>query len=104
MIPHAGVVGATFQACTIGSIATSFGRPETASPLHHPTTETASAAQWSKGYFIESVSQRSLIRVRQYLREQLVNHPNEAIPGWTGDTPEFEPAGQDDMQFPKSVY
>jgi len=60
--------------------------------------------QWSKGYSIQSVSPRSLIAVRKYLRAQPNHHPRDTIPGWQGDAPEFEPAGQDDVQFPKSVY
>ena len=46
--------------------------------------------KWTKGYSIESVSPRALEAVRQYLRQQSIHHAQEAIPGWSGDVPEYE--------------
>ena len=54
--------------------------------------------RWAKGYSIRSVSLRSLPTVREYLRQQPVRHPNEAIAGWEGDQPEYETAGQDEWR------
>ena len=45
---------------------------------------------WAKGYSVDSVSQRSLASVRTYLRAQPLKHSDEAIPGWKGDTPEYD--------------
>ena len=54
--------------------------------------------RWAKGYSIHSVSPRSLAAVREYLRAQPLRHPEVAIPGWTGDEPEYEQAGQDEWR------
>ena len=54
--------------------------------------------RWAKGYSIYSVSARSLVAVREYLRAQPTHHPEEAIPGWSGDQPEYEVAGQDEWR------
>src|SRR5207245_1288845 len=43
---------------------------------------TGRELQWSKGYFIQSVSPRSLDADRQYLRAQPNHHPRDTIPGW----------------------
>ena len=67
-------------------------------------SSTGVELQWSKGYSIQSVSPRQLIPVRHYLRQQPTHHPQEAIPGWPGDVPEYEPAGGDDIQIPRSVH
>ena len=48
---------------------------------------------WAKGYSVESVSARTLEPVRRYLRGQPTHHPDEAIVGWEGDTPEYDQAG-----------
>ena len=48
---------------------------------------------WAKGYFVESVSARALEPVRRYLRGQPTHHPDEAIAGWEGDSPEYDPTG-----------
>jgi REP element-mobilizing transposase RayT len=47
---------------------------------------------WSKGYSVASVSERSTNVVRAYLRRQPLHHPEEAIAGWEGDTPEYDNA------------
>jgi putative transposase len=57
--------------------------------------------KWSKGYAIHSVSARSLPAVRQYLRDQPRHHPAEAIPGWKGDVPEFDPDGGEEWRAPE---
>jgi len=49
--------------------------------------------RWAKGYTLETVSPRVLDAVRQYLRTQAERHPQETIPGWAGDTPEYERTG-----------
>jgi len=48
---------------------------------------------WAKGYSVESVSGKALEAVRAYLRRQPTNHPDEAIPGWEGDAPEYDQTG-----------
>ena len=53
----------------------------------------ADGLRWAKGYTLETVSPRALEVVRQYLRTQPERHPEEAIPGWAGDTPEYEQTG-----------
>jgi putative transposase len=53
----------------------------------------AEGLRWAKGYTLETVSPRGLDAVRQYLRTQPERHPGEAVPGWAGDTPEYEQAG-----------
>ena len=58
-------------------------------------SSTGVALKWSKGYSIETVSPRTLEAVRQYLRQQPARHPNDVIPGWTGDAPEYEVAGRE---------
>ena len=45
---------------------------------------------WSKGYSVDTVSRRNLESVRAYLRSQPTHHKGEAIPGWSGDLPEYE--------------
>ena len=42
--------------------------------------ETKSQLTWTKGYNIESVSQRSLGAVIAYIRSQAIHHPDLAIP------------------------
>jgi putative transposase len=54
--------------------------------------------RWAKGYSIHSVSGRAVAAVREYLRQQAAHHPEEAIPGWRGDEPEYEVAGQDEWR------
>ena len=34
--------------------------------------------------------------MRDYVRAQPARHPNEAIPGWTGDNPEYDPSTQEE--------
>jgi len=53
----------------------------------------ADGLRWAKGYTLETVSPRDLNAVRQYLRTQHERHPEDAIPGWAGDTPEYEHTG-----------
>jgi REP element-mobilizing transposase RayT len=48
--------------------------------------------RWAKGYSIHSISARVIGALRAYLRAQPTRHPNEAIPGWTGDNPEQDPS------------
>src|SRR6267143_3426551 len=55
----------------------------------------ADGLRWAKGYTLETVSPRTLEAVRQYLRTQPERHPEEAIPGWAGDTPEYERTGSE---------
>jgi putative transposase len=43
------------------------------------------ALKWSKGYSMESVSVRAIDNVLEYLRNQPIHHPQEAIVGWHGD-------------------
>jgi REP element-mobilizing transposase RayT len=54
--------------------------------------------RWAKGYSIRSVSPRNLATVREYLRQQPLHHPTEAIPGWLGDQPEYEVSGHDEWR------
>jgi len=49
--------------------------------------------RWAKGYSISTVGPRQLGAVREYLRCQPQRHSTEIIPGWPGDTPEYEHAG-----------
>ena len=53
----------------------------------------ADGLRWAKGYTLETVSPRVLDAVRQYLRTQPERHPQHVIPGWAGDTPEYEQIG-----------
>ena len=48
-----------------------------------------SVLRWAKGYGIASVSERALDRVADYVRQQHVRHPSEAIPGWHVAHPEI---------------
>jgi putative transposase len=48
---------------------------------------------WAKGYSVQSVSERALENVRDYLRSQPVHHAEEAIVGWDGDVPEYDSSG-----------
>ena len=41
--------------------------------------------RWAQGYSLETVGQRQLQMVRDYLRRQPLHHPAEAISGWSGD-------------------
>jgi putative transposase len=63
---------------------------------HHSTE--SNRLRWAKGYSIHSVSTRNVAAVREYLRQQPAHHPGEAIPGWPGDEPEYESAGQDEWR------
>ena len=54
--------------------------------------------RWAKGYSIYTVGSRDLVAVREYLRAQPVRHPDEAIPGWPGDQPEYDSAGADEWR------
>ena len=56
--------------------------------------------RWAKGYTLETVSPRGLDAVRQYLRAQHERHPEDAIPGWAGDTPEYERTGSEQWVGP----
>ncbi len=71
----------------------------TASKERHSTTGVE--LKWDKGYSIHSVSARNLDAVRQYLRQQPAHHPNEVIKDWDGDSPEYEPDGQDEWRGPE---
>jgi REP element-mobilizing transposase RayT len=51
--------------------------------------------RWAKGYSIHTVGQRQIGSVRQYLRDQPLHHPTEAIVGWPGDSPEYEEAAKE---------
>ena len=53
----------------------------------------ADGLRWARDYTLETVSPRGLDAVRQYLRTQPQRHPQDAIPGWSGDTPEYEQTG-----------
>ncbi len=52
----------------------------------------------AKGYSIHTVGARSLVAAREYLRGQPAHHPEQAIPQWPGDDPEYEASGQDEWQ------
>jgi REP-associated tyrosine transposase len=41
--------------------------------------------RWAQGYSLETVSERQLPWVREYIRSQPVRHPAEAIHDWSGD-------------------
>jgi putative transposase len=60
----------------------------------------AEGLRWAKGYTLETVSPRNLDAVRQYLRTQQERHPEDAIPGWAGDTPEYERTGSEQWMGP----
>jgi len=53
----------------------------------------ANGLRWAKGYTLETVSPRVLDAMRRYLRTQPERHPLDMIPGWAGDTPEYEQTG-----------
>ncbi len=57
--------------------------------------------KWDKGYNIHSVSAGNLDAVRQYIRQQPAHHPNEVIRNWDGDSPEYEPDGEDEWRGPE---
>ena len=42
--------------------------------------------RWAKGYSATTVSPRDLVRVAEYVRNQSIHHPTEAIPGWAAPT------------------
>ena len=52
--------------------------------------------RWARGYSIHSVSARVVGNVRTYLRTQPTKHPDEAISGWTGDSPEYDRSTQEE--------
>jgi putative transposase len=54
--------------------------------------------RWAKGYAIHSVGPRSIDTVRNYLRAQPTRHAGESIPGWSGDSPEYDQATQDEWR------
>ena len=54
--------------------------------------------RWAKGYSIHSVSSRIVGTVRAYLRTQPTRHPNERIPDWSGDSPEYDCSTQDEWR------
>src|SRR2546422_2450296 len=54
--------------------------------------------RWAKGYSIHSVSRKGVPAAREYLRRQGTHHFNDAIPGWGGDEPEYEPSGEDEWR------
>ena len=43
-----------------------------------------SPLRWDRGYSISSVSERAVDAVGQYVRDQHLRHPGDAIPGWPG--------------------
>src|SRR2546425_137394 len=45
-----------------------------------------------------SVSRKGVPAAREYLRRQGTHHPNDAIAGWGGDEPEYEPSGEDEWR------
>jgi putative transposase len=49
--------------------------------------------RWAKGYDIESVSPKAFAAVRAYVLGQAQHHPDEAIPGWDGASPEATSEG-----------
>ena len=63
-------------------------------------SSTGVTLRWSKGYSIHTVGQRSLEAVRQYLRAQPNQHPDERIAGWQGDEPEYEGAAEEEWLDP----
>jgi putative transposase len=63
----------------------------------------ADGLRWAKGYTLETVSPRALHAVRQYLRAQPERHSQDVIPGWTGDTPEYEQTGGEHWVGPNRV-
>lgn len=46
------------------------------------------AVRWAKGYNIETVSPKSLAAAREYVMNQSLHHPDEAITGWDGFVPD----------------
>jgi REP element-mobilizing transposase RayT len=54
--------------------------------------------RWAKGYSIHSVGPRQLAAVRTYLRAQPAHHPDQVIPGWGGDEPEYDSSGTDEWR------
>jgi putative transposase len=63
------------------------------SAVAHQEVATDRPVYWAKGYSVGSVSATGLTSVRSYLRAQPARHPEEAINGWAGDTPEYDSAG-----------
>jgi REP element-mobilizing transposase RayT len=45
---------------------------------------------WADGYDLETVTPGDEERIRHYLRAQPFRHPDDAIPGWTGDAYRLE--------------
>ncbi len=64
----------------------------------------ADGLRWAKGYTIETASPRALDAVRQYLRTQPERHPQDAMPGWAGDTPEYEQTGGEQWVGPNRAH
>ena len=73
------------------------GGSATIAGKEHHSTE-GGRLRWAKGYSIFSVSWRSLAAAREYLRAQPVRHPDAVIPGWSGDSAEYEDVGSDEWR------
>lgn len=54
--------------------------------------------RWARGYSIHSVNPRGIPAAREYLRAQGKHHPDEVVPGWLGDVPEYEISGLDEWR------
>jgi len=67
----------------------------------HSTSGTR--LKWSKGYSIVTLGPRSLEKTRHYLRSQSERHPQEAIPDWRGDSPQYEPGGEEEWIGPERM-
>jgi REP element-mobilizing transposase RayT len=65
------------------------------------TTAPGAVLRWAKGYTVESVSPRALTAARAYVRGQPSHHPALAIPGWEGDTPQYDATGLDEWVGPE---
>ncbi|HUL50048.1 MAG TPA: IS200/IS605 family transposase [Gemmatimonadales bacterium] len=54
--------------------------------------------RWAKGYSLQTIGSRQVIGLRDYLRKQPLHHPQQAIPDWRGDDPEYERVGADEWR------
>lgn len=58
----------------------------TAQGINQGSSMRTTDLRWAKGYSATTISPRDLDRVADYVRNQPLHHPMEAISGWRGPT------------------
>jgi putative transposase len=68
-------------------------------------SDSGISLRWSKGYAAKTASPESLDVLRAYLRRQPLHHPDEAIPGWSGDNhAEFDASSRRNLRPERSNH